>query len=90
MIEETDPSDPNGDKDLPLDEDIRDDDEPEMVRCPHCHKFIYEETVKCPHCDDWIIDRPGDDSRRSGWFWPIIVAIGVAMIIVTLVARSLG
>ncbi len=87
MADETDPSKPLSDKDLPLDEDVRDDDEPELVRCPYCDKLIYEETVKCPHCEAWIVDRPSNERLRSKWFWPIIIAIGVVMILVTLVAR---
>lgn len=89
MIEDTDPTEPTGEKDLPLDEDVVDEDEQAVVRCPYCNELIHEETVKCPHCGEWIIDRPADEVRRSKWFWPIVVAIGIAMILVTLVARSL-
>lgn len=89
MIEDTEPAEPTGEQDLPLDENVLDDDEQAMARCPRCNELIHEETVKCPHCGEWIIDRPADMARRSKWFWPIVVAIGIAMILVTLVARSL-
>ncbi len=89
MTRDAEPSEPLDEKDLPLEQDLRDDDQAEMVRCPHCDKFIYEETLKCPHCEEWIIDRAASEVGRSKWFWPIVIAIGAAMILVTLIAKSI-
>jgi len=89
MIDEPEPDTPLDERDEPQEADVSHDDEPELAHCPHCGKTIYEETVKCPHCGDWIIDRPSNETKRSKWFWPIVVAIGVAMILVSLVARAL-
>jgi hypothetical protein len=55
--------------------------------CPNCRKPIPDETVRCPHCHQWIIDRPTNETGRSPWFWPIVIAIGAAMILVVLVLR---
>ncbi len=87
MIEDADSDKPLSERDEPLEEDLADGEESEMVRCPHCGKYVYEETVKCPHCNDWILDEPGDESGHSSWFWPIVIAIGIVMILVTLVYR---
>jgi predicted nucleic acid-binding Zn ribbon protein len=59
-----------------------------QVPCPHCTKPIPEETIRCPHCREWIIDWPANEAQRSPWFWPIIIAIGAAMILVILAIRS--
>ncbi len=58
-----------------------------VVPCPHCRRQIPEETIRCPHCHEWIIDRPSNESQRSPWFWPIIIAIGLVMILVVLAIR---
>lgn len=90
MVEDADTSRPLDDSELPQEADLEEgDDEPELVSCPNCGKTIHEETVKCPHCGEWILDSPKAELYRSRWFWPIVIAIGVAMILVTLVARAL-
>ncbi|MBN1343499.1 MAG: hypothetical protein JXQ73_12500 [Phycisphaerae bacterium] len=91
MVEEVDSLEPLGDKELPQDDDLpRDDDQVEMVRCPHCGKLIYDETVKCPHCEQWIIDNPKNEYMRSKWFWPIIIATTLVMILLAMLARYRG
>jgi len=59
-----------------------------QVRCPHCGGSVLDETLKCPRCGEWIIDRPANEAGRSPWFWPIVIAIGAAMILVILVVRT--
>jgi predicted nucleic acid-binding Zn ribbon protein len=59
----------------------------DQVPCPHCAKPIPEETIRCPHCREWIIDWPANEARRSPWFWPIVIAIAAAMILVVLAIR---
>ncbi len=76
-------------KDMPLEEDLKDDEASETVPCPSCGESIHEDTVKCPHCGQWIIDRPRNEILHSKWFWPIVIAIGVVMILVTLVGKAL-
>ncbi len=90
MVEDADINQPLDDKELPQEDDVDDEEgEPELASCPSCGKTIYEETVKCPHCGEWILDSPKAELQRSRWFWPIIIAIGVAMILVALVARAM-
>jgi len=89
MDEDTGSAGASDDKDMPLEEDVQDDEASETLPCPHCGESIYDDTVKCPHCGQWIIDRPRNEILHSKWFWPIVIAIGVVMILVTLVGKAL-
>jgi hypothetical protein len=54
-----------------------DDDEPELVPCPHCGQEVSELAQQCPHCGDWIIAGAGGDSRRR----PLLVVIAILLLI---------
>ena len=68
-------------RDLPQAIDLEDDDE--ALKCPSCGEEVYDDAVRCPECGHWLEeDYPGAEQRSRGWFWPIIVALLVAMILV--------
>lgn len=71
----------DGTRDLPQDIDLEDDDE--SVRCRHCGEEVYDDADRCPACGQWLEEAfPGADQRSRGWFWPIVVAVLVALILV--------
>jgi len=87
MSQEPEPNASTGVNRPHLGSDGSPDQEAPWVACPFCTRPIPEETIRCPHCREWIIDRPSNEARRSPWFWPIVIAIGAAMILVILVFR---
>lgn len=59
------------DHDDPLESDMDDSDDPELIPCPYCKKPITEEAEICPHCHNYVsFDEPrygprgGSSSRR--------------------------
>jgi hypothetical protein len=77
-------------RDLPQQIDLEDEGyEDDTVECPHCREEIDEDTQQCPYCRQWIENSDSPAAERSqGWFWPIMVAIGVAVILVLWIKRS--
>ncbi len=75
-----DPDDP----DAPLPEDLEDGDEDadEIITCPNCGRSLHEEAAMCPHCGEWIIGDSLAVQRSMGWFWPVVVGVLVALILV--------
>ena len=71
------------DNDLPQEIDLDDDDENGTVNCPACGRLIHEEAPRCPYCGEWVIDdlTPAEE-RSRGWFWPVMVALLVGLILV--------
>lgn len=73
--------DRDGPQPIDLDDDGSDDDD--MIDCPHCGRPVYEDAPRCPHCGRWIEDDLSPAASRSrAWFWPIVVAVLVAVILV--------
>ncbi|MDM8007291.1 MAG: hypothetical protein QUV05_14220 [Phycisphaerae bacterium] len=77
--------------DDPQDIDLEEGDEPDLEDCPHCGESIPESISRCPHCGQWIacpscgegLTGASTAARRArGWFWPVVVAILVAIILV--------
>lgn len=80
-----DPDDP----DAPLPEDVgdaqADDDSSDadgVFACPSCGRWLHEDAAVCPACGEWIIAETTAARRSRGWFWPIMVAVLVAVILI--------
>jgi len=60
------------------DPDPRDLASDDFITCPHCGKFIHEDSVACPYCKMNVLDplRPGINP-----LWFVITAIFVAVFI---------
>jgi len=75
--EDYDPDDPDAPQPMDLE-----DSEDEAETCPACGRPVHELAAICPHCGEWM----GADSqaaRRSrGWFWPLMIGLLVALILV--------
>ncbi len=70
------------DRDLPQPIDL-DDDGDDTIDCPHCGRSVYEDAAQCPYCGQWIEGELSPAARRArGWFWPIMVSLAVAIILV--------
>jgi hypothetical protein len=61
-------SDDLDDRDDPIESDMDDDDEPELIHCPHCGKYVNEEADLCHHCKRYILE------PRSVPMWVIVTA----------------
>jgi len=71
------------DSDMPQDFDLAyGDDDRDVIDCPSCGKAVYEGADLCPHCGQWILEDSPAFERSQGWFWPIMVAILIAVILV--------
>lgn len=70
------------DRDAPQDIDLNRDDD-ETINCPECGHAIHEDCPRCPRCGCWIeeggMSSAGERSR--GWFWPVMVALLVGVIL---------
>ena len=71
--------DPDGPQAMDLAEDGSDF---EFVDCPVCGESIPEDAPRCPSCGQWLIGDTPAARRSRGWFWPVAVAILVAVILV--------
>jgi predicted nucleic acid-binding Zn ribbon protein len=58
------------------------DQEEDTIVCPSCGKSVYEDADLCPHCGQWILDDSPAAERARGWFWPVMVALLIAIILV--------
>jgi hypothetical protein len=47
--------------------DALDDEAEEEVACPHCGRFIYEDSVRCPYCHLYVEGDLVVTNRRGGW-----------------------
>jgi len=70
------------DRDLPQPVDLDYDQDSETIDCPFCGEPIHEDTPRCPHCGMWVEDLSPAWQRSLGWFWPVMVALLVAVILV--------
>lgn len=70
------------DRDL-LEDEERDDDEYEQP-CPNCGARVYEMWPKCRRCGYHLshADTSTAAARSRGWFWGIMVAVLIAIILV--------
>ena len=74
------------DIDAPQDIDLHDDgddgDDGPVVECPNCRAWMSELGPRCPECGEWVIGDPVAGQRSRGWFWPVMVAGLIAVILV--------
>ena len=59
------------DRELPDESDMDQSDEPELVQCPYCKKYILDEAEQCNHCGKYISSEDGP-ARISMWMIAII------------------
>jgi hypothetical protein len=76
--DDEDESDDLDDRDDPLESDMDDHDEPELVTCPHCGKYVSEEAERCHRCGQYIVE----GRSRPKW--------AVATVVVLLVLGALS
>ncbi len=63
-------------------EDVWGDDDEESVVCPACGRAVHEEAPRCPHCGEWLFGDTPAARRSRGWFWPVMIALLIAVILV--------
>jgi hypothetical protein len=73
--------DPPDDSDDAYDDDDSDDD---VIQCAACGRSLHALAAVCPHCGEWVLnDSDSPAAHRSrGWFWPLMVALLIAIILV--------
>lgn len=71
--------DPDAPQAMDLDEDGADHD---TVDCPVCGRLLLEGAPRCPHCGQWLSSDTPAARRARGWFWPVMIAILIAVILV--------
>jgi len=59
-------------------EELGEDDETEVVACPHCGREVYEDAERCPHCGQYIL--PDQAHAAGGWVWAILVGLILAVL----------
>lgn len=74
-----DPDDPDAPQ--PMDVDGGDDDDDTIV-CAQCGRRLHPSAAVCPNCGEWVLEDSPARRRSRGWFWPIVVGLLVAMILV--------
>jgi hypothetical protein len=73
----------DAERDLPQEIDLGHVADEDAIECPRCRQPVYVESPRCPNCGYWIEDDPPPAVRRSqGWFWPIMVALLIGLILV--------
>jgi hypothetical protein len=70
------------DIDAPQDIDLEDDGGIDFEECPNCGKSIPESSMRCPHCGRWLSEDTVAATRSRGWYWPAVVAILIAIILI--------
>ncbi len=80
--------DPDAPQPMDLDwADAQDDDEAgdDVVPCPTCGTEVHVLAQRCPSCGSWLdselLNSPAA-RRARGWFWPIMIALLIAVIFV--------
>ena len=56
------------------------DDEAEVLPCPHCGADVYEDAPKCPACGHYITFESSLWSSRP-WWWILLGLLGIAAVI---------
>ena len=81
-IRDTDFDDPIGDDELPDEADLADGENLAVVPCPSCGEMMPDDADQCASCGDWVTAWSPATRRASGWFWPVMVAVLVVVILV--------
>lgn len=71
------------DRDAPQDIDVDREFEDDFgyIDCPGCGRTLDEDAPRCPECGYWITEESLAAERSQGWFWPVLVAVLVAIIV---------
>jgi hypothetical protein len=67
VVEEDDWDDNGSDWEDDKFEDIPDDSEAATIQCPHCRRYIHEDSQRCPYCEHYISEEDAPPSRKSWW-----------------------
>ena len=70
------------DRDAPQAIDLQEDEYDDTVDCPACGQTIHEDAPRCPYCGRWVFDDTPAARRSRGWFWPLMIALLIAVILV--------
>lgn len=76
-----DDGDPDAPQPMDLDESTYDDDDG-YAECPACGKLMHEDAAVCPYCGEWVTSGSPAADRSRGWFWPLMVAVLLGIILV--------
>lgn len=74
-----DPDDPDAPQPMDLEAG---EDEDDVVTCSHCGRALHASAAVCPHCGEWMVDDSPAGLRSRGWFWPLVIGLLVALILV--------
>lgn len=75
-----DPDDPDAPQPEDLDGD--EDDTIGTLNCPACGALLHKDAAVCPKCGEWIIDDSLARGRSRRWFWPTLVGLLIAVMLV--------
>jgi predicted nucleic acid-binding Zn ribbon protein len=65
------PEDDFDDDELP--DGVYHDDEPALVKCPHCGEEVYEEAQYCPKCENFISVESRASDAKPMWIWVCLI-----------------
>lgn len=71
---------------LPDDADFTDDNDDGTDPCPYCGADIYADGEWCPKCGKYLVEEEAP-SPRGWWVAAVLVAVLLAMLIITLTGR---
>jgi hypothetical protein len=82
-----DPEDPDAPQPMDVDADSAegdaDEEDADDARlCTGCGRALHPMAAMCPHCGEWVLDDSPAGQRSRGWFWPLMVALLIAVILV--------
>lgn len=78
-----DPDDQDAPQPADVDAANEDDEADDDVRlCAGCGRKIHAMAAMCPHCGEWVLEDSPARQRSRGWFWPLMVALLIAIILV--------
>jgi hypothetical protein len=54
----------------------------DTIECPECGRKLHWAAQRCPGCGTWLTGDSPAAQRSRGYFWPVMVAILIAVILV--------
>ena len=85
VYDDYDPDDPDGVLPVDLEADDASDDADDTTPCPACGALLPWDVPRCYACGTWFPQGSAGSTaagRARGWFWPVMVAVLVAVILV--------
>jgi ribosomal protein L37E len=74
-------NDPDAPQDIDLDW-ADDDEDDDLIDCPACGRSFHADAIRCPYCGWFVTEESAAEQRARGWFWPVMVGLLVALILV--------